>query len=613
MLYEIWGFSRTLSQFIISLIIFTATYFLLAERKLRSKRTNLSSPIKSDIKKEQNKPEVKTAEISKPTKLNVSISHALVEPVIETVGAVASSTMTNEALTPTSTTSCDTFSILNHPLLSPPQTIPELSSNTSILSQLLAVTTDVASSTAISNPCFSKLAPRSLQPPSGKFLPGKHRKRRPRHCSIVEEECAEIVEEEEKEEEENDDFDIKTTLPLVSLNRRGSGGSTKSSHVYSAGILSTEPALHSSTPPLPIVPPGIQTNFLSVRRKSSDRSSNSSRSSDGAIGAKIGSPVEKGTCSPKTPAPFPISSQIGSGSLSRQGSLNRGRTSDRSAATSHSSTPNSVSERSSPSSPPGSNTSSNHSSPVARTRINLAASAGGVGIGVITGTGRQHKLVATRSSPQLMHHTTQPALKEIHEECEDTGSLSAAGSITGSPVTISSEKGDCGKESIELKQPESKMGEDLSIVDTFPATREGAAVLRRLEQRRRLRMHQARAASCSSSEASEDEAGSSNNNHAKLAKPLSSSLLQKGGTTLARISERPQSSPGTSQRSGRKRHGISSGQLASSETEEQKLSPFHSACTQPQLRKGRENSNQDDSSDNQDSGIFSMSTYTIRA
>ena len=576
---------------------------MLAERKLRSKRTNLSSPKKSDIKKEQNKPEAKTTELSKPTKLNVSLSHALVEPVIETVGAVASSTMTNDALTPTSNTSCETFSILNHPLLSPPQTNPQLSSNTSILSQLLAVTTDVVSSTAISNTCVTKLAPRSLQTPSGKFLPGKHRKRKPRHCPIVEEECAEIVEEEEQEEEdENVDIDIKTTLPLVSLNRRGSGGSTTSGHIYSAGILSTEPALHSSTPPLPIVPPGIQSNLLSVRRRSSDRSSNSSRSSDGAIGTKIGSPVDKGTCSPKTPAPFPISSQIGSGSLSRQGSLNRGRASDRSAATSHSSTPNSVSERSSPSSPPGSNTSSNHSSPVARTRINLSSIGGGVGIGVITGTGRQHKLVATRSSPQLMHHTTQPALKEIHEECEDTGSLSAAGSITGSPVTIKSERRAGDKDSIEPKQSANKMGEDLSIVDTFPATREGAAVLRRLEQRRKLRMHQARAASCSSSEASEDEAGSSNNAHAKLTKPISSGLLQKGGTTLARISERPQSSPGTSQRSARKRHNISNSQLANSETEEQKLSPFHSACTQPQLRKGRENSNQDDSSDNQDSG-----------
>ena len=377
--------------------IFLATYFLLAERKLRSKRSNIVSPKRVEKNKFQNNPDVETSEIVKPTRLNVSLSQALVEPVIETAGAVASATMTNEALTPTSNTESEPFSIVNHPLLSPPQTKPNLSSNTSILTHLLAVSTDVVSSTAISNTCVNKLAPRSLQAPTGKFLPGKHRKRRPRHCSIVEEECAEIVEEEEKveEEDEHDDLDIKTVLPSVSLTRRGSGGSNKSGHVYSAGILSTEPALHSSTAPLPIVPPGIQSNLLSVRRRSSDRSSNSSRSSDGAIGTRIGSPSEKGTCSPKTPAPFPITSQIGSGSLSRQGSLNRGRTSDRSAATSHSSTPNSVSERSSPSSPPGSNTSSNHSSPVARTRINLSASGGGMGIGVITGTGRQHKLVAS--------------------------------------------------------------------------------------------------------------------------------------------------------------------------------------------------------------------------
>ena len=571
------------------------------------------SPKKEDQHRIPNNPDEKTTAIPKPTKLNVSLSHALVEPVIETAGAVASSTMTNEALTPTSSmSSCEPFSIVNHPLLSPPQTNPDMSSNTSILSQLLAVTTDVVSSTAISNSSVSKLTQRSLQPPSGKFLPGKHRKRRPRHCSIVEEECAEIVEEEEKDEEdENDDFDIKTALPSVSLTRRGSGGSNKLGHVTSAGILSTEPSLHSSTQPLPIIPTGIQSNLLSVRRRSSDRSSNSSRSSDGAIGARIGSPADKGTSSPKTPAPFPISSQIGSGSLSRQGSLNRGRTSDRSAATSHSSTPNSVSERSSPSSPPGSNTSSNHSSPVARTRISLSASGGSVGIGVITGSGRQHKLVATRSSPQLMHLTTQPALKEIHEECEDTGSLSAAGSITGSPVTTSSNRTGDNKKNDESTQTNDKLGEDSSVVDTFPATREGAAVLRRLEQRRRLRMHQARAASCSSSEASEDETGSSSNAHAKLTKPVTSSLLQKGGTTLARISERPHSSPGTSQRSGRKRHGMSSGQTTNSESDEHKLSPFQSACTQPQLRKGKENNNQDDSSDNQDSGIFSTLSASI--
>ena len=581
---------------------------MLAERKLRSK---LASPkaTQLDLHKQLHTLKSKTSELCKPTKLDVPVSHALLEPVTETMGAVGSATMTKEALTPQSNISqCETFSIVNHLLLSPPTTNAELSSSTSVLSQLLAVSTDVVTSTAISNPCTSKPVPRLLQGPSAKFLPGKHRKRRPMPCSIVEEECTEIVEEEEldEEEEEMDDFESKKLAPSVCLNRRGSGGSAKFGHVYSAGILSTEPALHSSTPPLHIVPLVTQTNLLSVRRRSSDRSSNSSRSSDGAVGAKVGSPVDRGTSSPKTPAPFPITSQIGSGSLSRQGSLNRGRTSDRSAATSHSSTPNSVSERSSPSSPPGSNTSSNHSSPVARTRINLTGSGGGVGIGVITGTGRQHKLVATRSSPQLMHHATQPALKEIHEECEETGTLSAAGSVTGSPVTISSDKGVHDGNNLESVQLDSRDSETMSILDSFPSTREGAAVIRRLEQRRRLRMHQARAASCSSSEASEDETGSSGSVHSKVSKPLSSALLHKGATTLARISERPHSSPGTSQRSGRKRHGIIGAQNQDTEgnvEEDEKLSPFQSACTQPRLRKGRENSNQDDSSDNQDSGM----------
>ena len=423
-------------------------------------------------------------------------------------------------------------------------------------------------------------------------------------CSIVvEEECIGIAEEEEEEEEENEEFEPRKILPVIDSNRRGSGGSVKSSHVSSAGILSTEPGLHSSTPPLPIIPSaGIQANLLSVRRRSSDRSSASSRSSDGAITTKVGSPVDRGTSSPKTPAPFPINSQIGSGSLSRQGSLNRGRTSDRSSATSHSSTPNSTSERSSPSSPPGSNTSSNHSSPVARTRISLGGA--GVGIGVITGTGRQHKLVATRSSPQLMHHTTQPTLKEIHEECEETGSLSASGSVTGSPVTISSDKiTDDARETVDSTMEGLSENKGMSIVDTFPTTREGAEVLRRLSQRRRLR--KAKAASCSSSEASEDETSSSGNIHLKGSTLLSSALSDKGTTPLARISERPQSSPGTSQRSGKKRHGAGQNQEhhGSGEAEEkEKLSPFQSAYTQPRLRKGRENSNQDDSSDNQDSG-----------
>ena len=573
-----------------------ATYFLLAERKLRTKRDQMMSPKGSN-------PEV--------NRMQMSISNALVHPVVETIGAVASSNLTKEGLTPQATnTNSGCFSIVNNPLISPPGDSTESSPNSTIMAQLLAVTTDVGASTALSNISkVNKHTPRILQGASAKFIPNKHRKRRPMHCSIVEEECGGIVEEEEEneeDEEENDDFENKKLPPSVCLDRRGNAaGGIRTGHVSSAGILSTEPALHSSTQPLPIV--GAQTNLLSVRRRSSDRSSNSSRSSDGALTARVGSPAtERGTNSPKTPTPFPITSQIGSGSLSRQGSLNRGRTSDRSGATSHSSTPNSVSERSSPSSPPGSNTSSNHSSPVARTRISLTGTgAGNVGIGVITGSGRQHKLVATRSSPQLMHHTTHPALKEIHEECEDLAAVSATGSTTGSPVSIPLDKDThCVKGSSEKSIKEEG---DMSVVDAFPTTREGAAVLRRLEQRRRLRMNQARAASCSSSEASEDEAGSSSNLHSKLSKPLSSALLQKGATTLARISERPHSSPAASQRSGKKRHGVTGTAAEESQDtneDEEKLSPFQSACTQPRLRKGRENSNQDDSSDNQDSGKY---------
>ena len=42
-------------------------------------------------------------------------------------------------------------------------------------------------------------------------------------------------------------------------------------------------------------------------------------------------------------------------------------------------------------------------------------------------------------------------------------------------------------------------------VDNFPQTSAGVAVIRRLEQRRRLKFHKARTTSCSSSDASDDE------------------------------------------------------------------------------------------------------------
>eukprot|EP00092_Neocalanus_flemingeri_P024644 GFUD01026729.1.p1 GENE.GFUD01026729.1~~GFUD01026729.1.p1 ORF type:complete len:664 (+),score=198.89 GFUD01026729.1:702-2693(+) len=158
-----------------------------------------------------------------------------------------------------------------------------------------------------------------------------------------------------------------------------------------------------------------------------------------------------------TPAPFPQSSQIGTG-LSRQNSLRRSgeSTSGSSPCSERKSTPGS------PASP-----TAGHSSPA---RFKLSHTHSG-------GSGR--KLVGARSSPQLgplvmATHTTLPILNQIHEESEEGGN---------SP------------------------GEDRAVKDRHvlqgvgaPA---GAAVLRRLEQRRRL--HKSRTASCSSSDASDDD------------------------------------------------------------------------------------------------------------
>ena len=49
----------------------------------------------------------------------------------------------------------------------------------------------------------------------------------------------------------------------------------------------------------------------------------------------------------------------------------------------------------------------------------------------------------------------------------------------------------------------------LDPVDNFPQTKAGAVVIRRLEQRRRLKLHKARTTSCSSSDASDEEAAAS--------------------------------------------------------------------------------------------------------
>ena len=95
--------------------------------------------------------------------------------------------------------------------------------------------------------------------------------------------------------------------------------------------------------------------------------------------------------------------------------------------------------------PPGSTPSSSQGSP-ARYKL---------------GSGR--KLANTRSSPQLI-------LNQIHEEAEE-----GSGSVHLDPV------------------------------DNFPQTSAGAVVIRRLEQRRKMRFHKSRTTSCSSSDASDDE------------------------------------------------------------------------------------------------------------
>lgn len=157
------------------------------------------------------------------------------------------------------------------------------------------------------------------------------------------------------------------------------------------------------------------------------------------------------------PTPFPVSSQIGTGGLSRQGSLRRvdGGPASASPASDRKSIP------SSPSTPPGSNGSSNQNSPA---RFKMTK-----------------KLVSTRSSPQL--------LNQIHEEAEDS-----SGSRTASL---------------------SFMEED--PVESFPSSAAGVAVIRRLEARRKL--HKARAQSCSSSDASDDDSESKKKRHEKSRTP----------------------------------------------------------------------------------------------
>jgi len=226
----------------------------------------------------------------------------------------------------------------------------------------------------------------------------------------------------EEEEEEEDDSSPDQAMPARGLSRHSS---TSSLADKSAGGGAVSPQLHLD----------LTLAFAAQRLED------------------VGEP------SLPTPAPFPQSSQIGTG-LSRQNSLRRSgeSTSGSSPCSERKSTPGS------PASP-----TAGHSSP-ARFKLSHTHS---------SGSGR--KLVGARSSPQLgplvmATHTTLPILNQIHEESEE------GGNSPGEDRTVRQDR------QVQLQSVGA------------PA---GAAVLRRLEQRRRL--HKSRTASCSSSDASDDD------------------------------------------------------------------------------------------------------------
>jgi len=227
-----------------------------------------------------------------------------------------------------------------------------------------------------------------------------------------------IVEEEEEEEE---DSSPDQTMPARGLSRHSS---TSSLADKSAGGGAVSPQLH------------LDLTLAFAAQRLEDVS---------------------GDASVPTPAPFPQSSQIGTG-LSRQNSLRR-------------------SGESTSGSSPCSERKSTPGSPASPTAGNSSPARFKLGHSHTSSSGR--KLVGARSSPQLgplvmATHTTLPILNQIHEESEE------GGNSPGEDRTA-------------------KSGQVLPAVGA-PA---GAAVLRRLEQRRRL--HKSRTASCSSSDASDDD------------------------------------------------------------------------------------------------------------
>jgi len=248
----------------------------------------------------------------------------------------------------------------------------------------------------------SLLSPQETKKPNttvGITIPSRHGGFRPRlrECSIVEE---------EEEEEEDENKDQHGGMPAKGLSRHSS--------TSSLADLASSPSLHLD----------LTLAFAAQRLEE--------------------------TASIPTPAPFPQSSQIGTG-LSRQNSLRRSgeNTSGSSPASERKSTPGS------PASPTNTTTSP------ARFKLSSSSHSG-------------RKLVNARSSPQL----AMPLLNQIHEESEE-----------GSPADPSADH-----------KPRFKPVQEPGVPLGAPS---GAAVLRRLEQRRRL--HKSRTASCSSSDASDDD------------------------------------------------------------------------------------------------------------
>ena len=202
----------------------------------------------------------------------------------------------------------------------------------------------------------------------------------------------------EEEEDEEDVVSVDKGMPAKGLSRHSSTSSLVDKPASSSDKIPVSPQLHLD----------LTLAFAAKKLEES--------------GSSLEPPVP-------TPAPFPQSSQIGTG-LSRQNSLRR------SGESTSGSSP--CSERKSTPGSPGSPTQG-HTSPA---RFKLGH----------TGTGSR-KHVSSRASPQLAA-TTLPVLNQIHEESEEGGA---------SPC-----------EDKERRQ-QSHLG--------APG---GAAVLRRLEQRRRL-------------------------------------------------------------------------------------------------------------------------------